>query len=76
MSMAQSDDEKPFYRAELRALEGSISAAIAKASDHDTKAHLEGAKDQIARILDPKFLPAAPGAAAGGGRGGAPEPVR
>jgi hypothetical protein len=76
MSMAKSDDEKPFYRAELRALEGSISAAIAKASDHDTKAHLEGAKDQIARILDPKFLPAAPGAAAGGGRGGAPEPVR
>jgi hypothetical protein len=76
MSMAKSDDEKPFYRAELRALEGSISAAIAKASDHDTKAHLEGAKDQIARILDPKFLPAAPVAAAGGGRGGAPEPVR
>jgi hypothetical protein len=74
VSMAKSDDEKPFYRAELHALEGSISAAIAKASDHDTKAHLEGAKDQIARILDPKFLPAAPAAAAGGGRGGAPEP--
>jgi hypothetical protein len=71
---AKSDDEKPFYRAELRALEGSISAAIAKASDHDTKAHLEGAKDQIAKILDPKFLPAAPAAAAGGGRAGTPPP--
>ena len=48
-------------------------AAIAKANDHDTKAHLEGAKDQIAKILDPKFLPPAPAAAAGGGRGGAQE---
>ena len=54
---AVSEDEKPFYRAELRALNASVSAAIAKATDHDTKAHLEGAKDQIAKILDPKFLP-------------------
>jgi hypothetical protein len=69
----RSDDEKPFYRAELRALNTSITAAIAKANDHDTKAHLEGAKDQIAKILDPKFLPPAPAAAAAGGRGGAQE---
>jgi hypothetical protein len=68
---AVSEDEKPFYRAELRALNTSVSAAIAKATDHDTKAHLEGAKDQIAKILDPKFLPPAPAAApAAGGRGG------
>jgi hypothetical protein len=66
-----SEDEKPFYRAELRALNASLTAAIAKTSDHDTKAHLEGARDQIAKILDPKFLPRAPAAAAaGGGRGG------
>ena len=66
-----SEDEKPFYRAELHALSASISAAIAKATDHDTKAHLEGAKDQIAKILDPKFLPPAPAAAVtAGGRGG------
>jgi hypothetical protein len=68
---ARSDDEKPFFRAELRALNTSLTAAIAKATDHDTKAHLEGAKDQIAKILDPKFLPPAPAAAAAaGGRGG------
>jgi hypothetical protein len=66
-----SEDEKPFYRAELHALSASISASIAKATDHDTKAHLEGAKDQIAKILDPKFLPPAPAVAAiPGGRGG------
>jgi hypothetical protein len=68
---AVSEDEKPFYRAELRALTASVSTAIAKATDHDTKAHLEGARDQIAKILDPKFLPPAPvaAAAATGGRG-------
>jgi hypothetical protein len=65
---AKSEDEKPFFRAELHALTAQITAAIAKATDHDTKAHLEGAKDQIAKILDPKFL--APADAAGGGRGG------
>jgi len=70
---AKSDDEKPFYRAELRALNTSLTAAIAKATDHDTKAHLEGAKDQVAKILDPKFLPPAPAAAAGGRGGPIPE---
>jgi hypothetical protein len=65
-----SEDEKPFYRAELRALSASITSAVAKATDHDTKAHLEGAKDQISKILDPKFLQPAPAAAPAGGRGG------
>ncbi len=53
--LAASGDEKPFYRAELRTLNARIVAAIAKASDRETRAHLEGARDQIARILDPKF---------------------
>ncbi len=66
-----SSDEKPMYRAELRALNASVNTAIAKAADHETKAHLEGVRDEIARILDPKFLPPAPVAGAGGGgRGG------
>jgi hypothetical protein len=65
-------DEKGMYRAELRALSASITAALAKTTDHETKAHLEASRDEIAKILDPKFLPAAPAAAAaaGGGRGG------
>jgi len=58
------------YRAELRALTAAITAAMAKTSDHETKAHLEASRDEIAKILDPKFAPAAGAAPAGGGRGG------
>jgi len=57
-----SSDERAFYRAELRSLNASIGVALAKARDRETRAHLEGARDQIARILDPKF--ATPNAAA------------
>jgi hypothetical protein len=66
-----SGDEKPMYRAELRSLSTSITAALAKSTDHETRAHLEASRDEITRILDPKFLPPAPAAAApAGGRGG------
>ena len=53
--LAVSGDEKPFYRAELRNLDGSIATALEKATDPETRAHLQGARDQIARILDPRF---------------------
>ena len=53
--LGNSGDEKPFYRAELRTLSAQVSAAIDKAADRETRAHLEGTRDQIARILDPKF---------------------
>ncbi len=71
--MTNSGDEKPMYRTELRALAASISAAMAKTTDHETKAHLEASRDEIAKILDPKFATPAPAAAtpAFGGRGGA-----
>jgi Met-zincin/Domain of unknown function (DUF5117)/Domain of unknown function (DUF5118) len=68
-----SGDEKPMYRAELRALAASITAAMVKTTDHETKAHLEASRDEISKILDPKFAPATPSGAtaAFGGRGGA-----
>jgi hypothetical protein len=56
-----SADEKPFYRAELRSLNTSVAAALAKTTDRETKAHLEGVRDQIAKILDPKFAQTAGG---------------
>jgi hypothetical protein len=52
---AASSDEKPFYRAELRTLNASVLIAIAKTQDRATRAHLEGVRDQITHILDPKF---------------------
>lgn len=61
---ATSGDERPLYRAELRALSTQVGAALAKSGDRETRAHLEGVRDQIARILDPKF--AAPVTAAAG----------
>jgi hypothetical protein len=60
---ATSGDEKPYYRAELRALNTTVNEALARTTDRDTRAHLEGVKDQIARIPDPKF---AQGNAVGG----------
>jgi len=56
---AASADERPFYRADVKALDASIAAAAAKAADRETRAHLEGARDQIAKMLDPRFAPPA-----------------
>jgi hypothetical protein len=63
-----SGDEKGFYRAELRTLNTSLGAALGRTTDRPTRAHIEAARDQIAKILDPKF--ATPGPATGAaGRG-------
>ena len=48
-----SGDEKAFYRAELHALQGSVTKALAKTTDRPTRAHLEAVRDQIGKILDP-----------------------
>lgn len=52
-------EERPLYRAELKSLSASLAAAIAKTADRETKAHLEDSRNQIAKILDPKYAPAA-----------------
>jgi hypothetical protein len=57
-AFGSSTDEKPIYRADLKTLLASVTAAIAKTQDRITRAHLEAARDQIAKILDPKFNPA------------------
>jgi hypothetical protein len=53
--LVSSSDEKPMYRTELRSLNASVVAALVKTTDRETRAHLEGVRDQIAKILDPKF---------------------
>lgn len=63
--VGNSGDERPFYRSELRTLSADVTAAIVKVADRETRAHLEGVRDQIERILDPRFNPT-------GNGGGAP----
>jgi hypothetical protein len=66
-----NDDQRAYYRGELRSLNASIAAAIPKAANRPTRLHLEDSRDMIARILDPKFAPVAP--APQGARGGGPD---
>jgi hypothetical protein len=54
-----SGESRPLARGELRSLDVSVRAAIAKAADRTTRLHLQDVRDQIARILDPKFAPPA-----------------
>lgn len=49
-----TSDVKALFRSELRALDGQVRAAIPKAGDRVTRAHLEAVRDQIAEILEPK----------------------
>jgi hypothetical protein len=52
-----SGESRPLARGELRSIDVSVRAAIAKAADRPTRLHLQDVRDQIARILDPKFAP-------------------
>jgi len=56
---AASSPSRPLARSELRALDVAVRAALPKATDRSTRAHLQDVRDQIGRILDPKFAPAA-----------------
>jgi hypothetical protein len=57
---AVNDDQRPFIRGELRQISADATRAIARTTDRATRMHLEDVRDQIARILDPRFAPPAP----------------
>jgi hypothetical protein len=69
---AGMEDVRALLRAEMRMLTGEINAALPKAKDAATRAHLDAAKDSIAKALDPKvpFVAATAPAGGRGGRGG------
>jgi hypothetical protein len=50
-----TDDARAFMRGELRSLSASIRTALPKTADRATRLHLEDARDQIAKTLDPRF---------------------
>ncbi len=55
-----NDDQRPFIRGELRTISADVTRVLARTTDRATRMHLEDVKDQIAKILDPKFSTPAP----------------
>jgi hypothetical protein len=55
-----TDDYRALIKMELRDLSTAIAAAMPRAADRQTRAHLADARDQIAKALDPKFAAPAP----------------
>ncbi len=53
---AVQDDTRPLLRGELKTLSGELSRALPKTTDRETRLHLEDLRDQIAKVLDPKFV--------------------
>lgn len=49
-----TSDIKAVFRAELKALDGQLAAALGRTSDRTTRAHLDDARAQIKKILEPK----------------------
>ena len=62
---ASSADEKPAVPRRTALAERIDPGALARTTARETKAHLQAARDQIARILDPKFA-AGSGTSTGG----------
>jgi hypothetical protein len=67
---AVADDARAFIRGELRALAAAITLSTPRATDRATQLHLQDARDQIAKALDPKFAPPAPTTPTGSPFGG------
>jgi hypothetical protein len=50
-----TDDQRPMFRGELKTIAADAAAALLRTTDRDSRLHLEDVRDQIAKILDPKF---------------------
>jgi hypothetical protein len=57
---AAADDTRGLVRSELRAVDAAARRALLRTTDVASRAHLEDVRDQIAKILDPKFAAPAP----------------
>ena len=64
-SQAQSDDARAFFRGELKALDGDLTAALPRQTDRATQLHIEDVRTQIARALDPAVQASAAGVRTG-----------
>ena len=55
-----NDDQRPMFRGELKTISADAVTALARTTDRDTRLHLEDLRDQIAKILDPRYQQANP----------------
>jgi hypothetical protein len=55
-----NDDQRPMFRGELKTIAADAGTALARTTDRDTRLHLDDLRDQIAKILDPKYQLANP----------------
>jgi len=55
-----TDDQRPMLRGELQTIAADATIAARKATDRETRLHLEDLRSEIAKILDPKFQQANP----------------
>ena len=49
-----TSDVRSLFRSELRAVQASAQAAIPRAANRETRAHLEDIRDQINQLLNPR----------------------
>jgi hypothetical protein len=61
--LAAVDDSRAFFRGELKTLDTDLRTALARASDRETRLHVDDVRTQIQRALDPT-VQETPGAAA------------
>ena len=55
-----TDDQRPMLRGELQSIAATTKAALLRTADRETRLHLEDMRDEIAKILDPKYQQANP----------------
>ncbi len=60
---AAADDARAFFRGELKTLDDDLNKAIPRATDCETRMHIDDVRMMIARALDPTAQPAAAGTA-------------
>ncbi len=50
-----TDDQRPLLRGELQSISAMAKTASLKAADRETRLHLEDLRDEVAKLLDPRY---------------------
>ncbi|MEI9811662.1 MAG: zinc-dependent metalloprotease [Acidobacteriota bacterium] len=54
------DEQRPLLRGELQSIASNAKTGLLRAADRETRLHLEDLRDEIAKVLDPKYQPPTP----------------